>query len=171
MPLFSPASSGSSFGAWDNILTKTVQQSVENTTTFADDTDLQFTVVAGKTYEIEGIIMYEMSSVANYKWGVIYPALTGANQAVGFRRDLSTGGSIGQTIPQSAVTGQWPGNGGVQIGIDAANRVQAMMFHLVISIVTGGTFKFQFAQGSAGGVGTFARTNPGSSLRYKKLTP
>jgi hypothetical protein len=52
---------------WDIIITKSSSQSVTNSVTMVDDTDLSWSVSSGETWRFEMTILYEGTTACDYK--------------------------------------------------------------------------------------------------------
>ena len=147
-----------------NIIVKSANQNVVNSSTLVDDTELQFSVVAGGNYMIQMVLATAGdSSLNDYKFGYAVSAgtMTGSGNAICRNAANSavvtalnvTGASITNAIPVGQI-GNLNGitTGTIDFGFYATNN---------------GIFKFQFALNS--GVSGTARTCKGTILKYKRL--
>ena len=146
------------------VIVKSANQNVVNSSTLVDDTELQFSVVAGGNYMIQMVLATAGdSSLNDYKFGYAVSAgtMTGSGNAICRNAANSavvtainvTGASITNAIPIGQI-GNLNGitTGTIDFGFYATNN---------------GIFKFQFALNS-GASGT-ARTCKGTILKYKRL--
>ena len=152
-----------------NTIVKSANQDVTNNATLQDDTDLQFSVVATGNYMVELLISTSgSSSTGDYKFGFAVSAGTmiGAGSAICQNATLAasntrisaTAGAVTNSIP----IGQ---NGGT---IPTSSGVVCASANYSFTASANATFKFQFANNSAGASVT-SRTWKGSILRYKRL--
>jgi hypothetical protein len=146
------------------VIIKSANQNVVNSSTLVDDTELQFSVVAGGNYMIQMVLATAGdSSLNDYKFGYAVSAgtMTGSGNAICRNAANSavvtainvTGASITNAIPIGQI-GNLNGitTGTIDFGFYATNN---------------GIFKFQFALNS-GASGT-ARTCKGTILKFKRL--
>jgi hypothetical protein len=153
---------------WTTIV-KSANQDVTNNATLQDDTALQFSVVAGGHYMVEILIATGAnSSTGDYKFAfaISAGAMTGVGSAV-CRNASNTQSNTAVTAANATVTTSIPVGqpGGT---IDTTNGICTVTSDFGFYCTADATFKFQFAQNTAG-VGTTARTWKGSILRYKRL--
>lgn len=151
--------------AWDTILTKSSDQSVENSTTVVDETDLQLTVTAESCWLIEFLIVY-----------------SGTNATVDLKTDVQvTAGTMhglynakGLSSSNAAVDASTALNAAATsttqvFGTDAGDLFRVAHITLSAKFTAGATVKFRFASNAAGGAGTFTRVRAGSLLRAKRI--
>jgi hypothetical protein len=152
-------------GGW-NYIVKSANQDVTNSTVLVDDTDLQFSVVAGGQYMIELDVVLSANSTANdYKF--VLAVTAGTMKAQGILTSNGAGGIA--TIANVTATAA-AATGAAVVGTTSADLDFLHSIKLIYSFTASAnaTFKYQFAQ-NAGGVGTTARTFKGSILKYKKI--
>jgi hypothetical protein len=151
---------------WTTIV-KSANQDVTNNATLQDDTDLQFSVVAGGHYMVEMDICYSGNNVTgDYKFGLALS--TGLMRGTGTFVSVSAASAIstGLVAANNAIN---IGTGQV-IGVFAANidHLNPLTISYNFYVDSNATFKFQFAN-SAAAAGRISRTWKGSILRYKRI--
>lgn len=144
-------------GFWDETISKTTDKSVTSSTTFSDDSELQFSLEASSTYIGEIWIIWDRDTSGGDPYGKIDFAYTGT---------LTTGrGAFPYNISQSAT---WSTFGLGNFGLyqsDSANQYIKIKFMLETS--TSGTFKAQWAQlVSQSGASTL---RAGTTMSIKKV--
>lgn len=152
-------------GGW-NYIVKSANQDVTNSTVLVDDTDLQFSVVAGGQYMIELDVVLSANSTANdYKFVLAVTAGTMKAQGI-----LTSNGAGGIATISNVTATAAAATGTAVVGTTSADLDFLHSIKLIYSFTASAnaTFKYQFAQ-NAGGVGTTARTFKGSILKYKKI--
>jgi hypothetical protein len=149
-----------------SVIVKSANQDVTNSATLTDDTELQFSVVAGGQYMIElDAVIASNSTVADYKSAFAVSA--GTMKGQGIVVNNSTGGVAG-------VSNITAGAASVTNSIGSGTSVNDLDYLLSIKTIYSFTassnaiFKFQFAQNTATSA-TTARTFKGSILKYKKI--
>jgi len=151
---------------WSYIV-KSANQDVTNSATLVDDTELQFSVVAGGQYMTQLDLCYTGNNItSDMKVGFLVSAGTmkGSGILVGFSTASSPANNQSMTVNGTSAAGP------VSIGV-----LQADLDNLVTSTITfnftassNGILKFQFANNSAA-VGAISRIVKGSILKYKKI--
>jgi hypothetical protein len=152
-------------GGW-NYIVKSANQDVTNSTVLVDDTDMQFSVVAGGQYMIEMDVVISASNTANdYKNALVLSA--GTMKGSGILTSNSAGTIAGATniLASTSISTNTSAIGTALSDIDLLHSIK-IIYSFTAS--ANATFKYQFAQ-NAGGVGTTARTFKGSILKYKKI--
>jgi hypothetical protein len=158
---FTPAQSE----GWD-VIVKSANQNVNNAT-LTDDTELQFSVVAGGSYMIEMVLATASDSSTNdYKFGFAVSAgtMTGVGNAV--CRNATNSGTVtvisatAANVTNSIVIGQNTGT------IPSGTGIVTATIDFGFYATSNGVFKFQFALNSGA---TTARTFKGTILKYKRL--
>jgi hypothetical protein len=149
------------------VIVKSANQDVTNNATLQDDTDLQFSVVAGGHYMVEMDICYSGNNVTgDYKFGLALS--TGLMRGTGTFVSVSAASAIstGLVAANNAIN---IGTGQV-IGVFAANidHLNPLTISYNFYVDSNATFKFQFAN-SAAAAGRISRTWKGSILRYKRI--
>ena len=150
------------------VIVKSASQNVVNTTTLTDDTELQFSVVAGGSYMIELTLATSGdSSLSDYNLALALSAGTMIGSGIVVHRNAAnsattTAINASGTIATNSVsvgqnTGTIPSGSGI-VSVTATYGFYA---------TANATFKFQFAL-TSGATGT-ARTWKGSILKYKRL--
>ena len=153
---------------WTTIV-KSANQDVTNNATLQDDTDLQFSVVAGGHYMVEMIIATGAnSSTGDYKFAfsVSSGAITGQGSAI-YRNASNTQSNTTVSALNAAVTNSIPvGQNGGNIDTNAGIVVATVNFGFYCT--QNATFKFQFAQNTQTSSAS-ARTWKGSIMKYKRI--
>jgi hypothetical protein len=152
---------------WTTIV-KSANQDVTNNATPQDDTELQFSVVAGGHYMVEMNICYSgNNATGDYLWRFAVSA--GTMKARGIAIIFST--AVAPTL--QAVTAGSPGaatTGSIQCGVAGTDldelHTTTATFNFYAS--ANATFKFQFANNAAA-AGRISRTWKGSILKYKRI--
>ena len=147
---------------WTTIV-KSANQDVTNDATLQDDTDLQFSVVAGGHYMIELDITWSANdATGDYKFD--YALSTGTMNAYGFywTNNITTINNINASNLQTSS----------DISINTINTNVNIIIPLKIVITAlinnNGTFSYRFANNTAG-AGRTSRTWKGSILKYKRI--
>lgn len=147
-----------------SIIVKSANQNVTNSSTLVDDTELQFSVVAGGNYMIQMVLATAGdTSINDYKFAFVVSAgtMTGAGNAV--CRNASNSATVnGLTVTGASITNA------IIIGqIGNINGIVTANIDFGFYATTNGIFKFQFALNS--GTSGTARTCKGTILKYKRL--
>jgi len=150
---------------WTTIV-KSANQDVTNSATLVDDTDLQFSVVAGGHYMIVMDTVISCNSAAgDYKNGfkVSSGTMKGSGIFVG-----TSNAAVAQTIAYNVSGANTTGT--VASGTNAADLDLLASARIMFSFTASAnaTFSYQFAQNSAV-ISTLARTWKGSILKYKRI--
>ena len=150
---------------WD-VIVKSASQNVNNAT-LTDDSELQFSVVAGGSYMIQMVLATASDSSTNdYKFGFAVSAgtMTGVGNAV--CRNATNSGTVtvisatATNVTNSVVIGQNTGT------IPSGTGIVTATIDFGFYATANGVFKFQFALNSGA---TTARTFKGTILKYKRL--
>ena len=153
---------------WTTIV-KSANQDVTNNATLQDDTELQFSVVAGGHYMIDLMIATGSTGSANdykFAFAVSSGAMTGQGSAI-HRNATNAQSNTTVSALAAAVTNSIPvGQNGGAIGTSAGIVVATANFGFYCT--ANATLKFQFANNTAG-VGEISRTWKGSILKYKRI--
>jgi len=147
------------------LITKSANQDVTNTTTVADDTELKFAVVAGKTYSASFRVIYSGSDgTGDFKWelGVSAGTMTGRGFAL-YHNAAQTFSSTDLNALGTATTAQISNGTNGPVGF-----TNNMTIDFSFQVSNTGTFVFRFANVAAG-VGRVSRAWAGSTLRWKQL--
>ena len=148
-----------------SIIVKSANQDVTNNATLQDDTDFQFSVVAGGHYMVSmNLTTSANNSTGDLKWGF--------NVSAGTMKGYGTIQSIGTT---SAVSNVIISANSINVTTAIPIGAESDLDFLVHSQISysftasaNATFKFQFANNAAG-AGRTSRTWKGSILKYKRL--
>lgn len=150
---------------WTTIV-KSANQDVTNNATLQDDTDLQFSVVAGGHYMVEMSICYSGNdTTGDYKNRIALTAglMRGHGHCITF--NLTAAAVINNVIlANNAITTNSTGVG-VLANLDHLNT---MIISYNFYVDSNATFKYQFANNTAG-AGRTSRTWKGSILKYKRI--
>jgi hypothetical protein len=150
-----------------SVIVKTANQDVTNSAFLVDDTQLQFSVVAGGQYMTELNLCYSgNNNTADLK--LAYTLSAGTMKASGI--------VIGFSLASSPANNQTLAvNGTIQAGPATIGVVQSDIDNLLTSTIyfnftasANAVLKFQFANNIAA-PGAISRINKGSILKYKKI--
>lgn len=149
---------------WTVVL-KNANQDVTNSATLVDDSDLQFSVVAGGHYMLElDLVISSNSTVADYKSA--FNVSAGTMKGLGIVTNYSTSNvaQITTIIGQAATTNSV--SSGTQFS--DLDYILSIKFIYSFNASANAIFKYQFANSTAG-VGFISRTWKGSILKYKRI--
>jgi hypothetical protein len=152
-------------GGW-TIIVKSANQDVTNNATLQDDTDLQFSVVAGGHYMIEmDIVISANNTTGDYKNAFFVSAGT----------MLGKGYMIGPTATGAAQVNEYASNAAATSSALALGSPLANLDYLVSTKIiysfqasANATLSYQFANNTAA-AGRTSRTWKGSILKYKRI--
>lgn len=148
---------------WDSVITKAADQSVTNSSTLVDDTELQKAVLAGEVWQFELILIYSGdSATADFKWGLVVSAgtMTGTVKYVQLSAaDAATDAAL-SAVADTVVS--------VSAGADAVDGKRTIWIRATLTFTTNNTFKLQFAQQNITAAKT-VKTRIGSVMRCKKF--
>ena len=153
-------------GGW-NYIVKSANQDVTNNATLQDDTELQFSVVAGGQYMIEmDLVVSASSASADYKFALALSSGTMKAMGVGTCYTVTAVAQvIAITANSSAISTVVP-IGGIIGDIDLLMSVK-IIYSFTAS--ANAILKYQFANNAAF-ASQISRTFKGSILKYKKIT-
>lgn len=157
--------SASDPAGWTYIV-KSANQDVTNNATLQDDTEFQFSVVAGGHYMIELHIVFSANnSAGNYRYGLVVSS--GIMKGGGnYLATQSTGGFVSGLInANSTASTNLITSGTLAADID---MLQSININYSFFVSDNGIFKYQFANAIAGAFRT-SRTWKGSILKYKRI--
>lgn len=150
---------------WTTIV-KSANQDVTNNATLQNDTDLQFSVVAGGHYMIEMDIVFSSTNTsADFKSAL--NVSTGTMKGAGISIGASTAGAA-QTSAYNAnpsASTNSISSGTISADIDVLSSIK-IIYSFTAS--ANATFRYQFAQNTAVAA-TTARVWKGSILKYKRI--
>jgi hypothetical protein len=149
-----------------SVIVKSANQDVTNNATLQDDTELQFSVVAGGQYMTELNLCYAGNNItADMK--LAYTLSTGTMKASGIVVGFSLGSSPAnnQSISVNGTISAPASIGVIQADLDNLHTA-TITFNFTAS--SNAILKFQFANNSAA-VGAISRIVKGSILKYKKI--
>ena len=147
---------------WTTIV-KSANQDVTNSTTLVDDTDLQFSVVAGGHYMIEMNIVWSSNNASgDYKFDYAVSA--------GLMFGFGVYWGSGKTTVNSVNASNQSSSGDITLQTQSGNVSVIIPMSIIITIFvdTNATFSYRFANNSAG-AGRISRTWKGSILKYKRI--
>ena len=154
-----------SIGGWSYIV-KSANQDVTNNATLQDDTELQFSVVAGGQYMIElDVVLSASSTVGDYKNTLAVSAGTMKGQGIITSNSATASPQVSGINANSAAVGTTTTIGTLAADLDLLHSIK-IIYSCTAS--ANATLKYQFANTSAG-VGFISRTLKGSILKYKKI--
>lgn len=137
-------------------LSKASDQTVNNSATLADDTTLTFSMNASTKYRIRGIIFFDTTAAADYKFAFSAPS-SPTLERWNLIRTVA-----GATPAEVAVATANPGT----ISLTGTGTTGGwIQFDIIIHNLNSGTFKFQFAQNTQTN-DTGAITRAGSYMEY-----
>jgi hypothetical protein len=145
---------------WTTIV-KSANQDVTNSAAFVNDTEFQFSVVAGGKYMIEMNVVWSAND-GNADYGCRLSISTGNMNGYGFAiasdqtttRQLTNGTSSGTIVLNTAST--------------SLDFLQSLTVTYCFSASANATVRWQVANGIAG-AGRTSRTGKGSIMKYKRL--
>jgi hypothetical protein len=148
-------------GVWTEI-SKSSDQSVVNSTTLVDDSELQFSVVSGGYYDVELRLFYYVSNTnADYKFAVALPSQSNwAGRLLG----IDTAAAAYHLVAQGVNSTGWAG----AIGGNGNANPQPTKVEVMFRAGGNGTFKWQFANNAASS-GYTSTTKAKSLLRWRRL--
>jgi len=150
---------------WTTIV-KSANQDVTNSVVFQDDTELQFSVVAGGYYMVELDLCYSGNNTTGDYQGR-FQLNGGTMQGQGQYVGMTAAGAI-QTV--LILVSASAASSGFVFGVNSANfdYLHSPRFQFAFSCTANATFKYQFCNVSAA-AGRTSRTNKGSILKYKRI--
>jgi len=149
-----------------NVIVKSSNQDVTNNATLQDDTDLQFSVVAGGHYMIEmDIVISANNTTGDYKNAFFVSA--GTMLGTGFMLGANATGAVQTNIYTSNTAAT---STTVPLGTQVANIDLLSSTKIIYSFQASAnaTLSYQFANNSAA-AGRTSRTWKGSILKYKRI--
>lgn len=144
-----------------SVIVKSANQDVTNSTTLVNDTDLQFSVVAGGHYMVEmNLCCSSNNTTGSYR--LAFNISSGIMKGSGSLDQYATANSLINStgIQSTIITLTTP--------IADIDSLMAIKIRFNFSVDTNTTFKFNFANGAAG-AGRISRTWKGSILKYKRI--
>jgi hypothetical protein len=148
-----------------NVIVKSANQDVTNNGTLQDDTDFQFSVVAGGHYMVSLDLTYSgNNSTGDYKCA--FAVSSGTINGYGTTQSINTISAVQNLIITAAAASATAGLAfGTETDID---RLVYAKLQFSFTASANATFKYQFANNAAGS-GRISRTWKGSILKYKRL--
>lgn len=162
-------------GGWRDCLspwiqiTKSSDQDVTNSATYANDNDLQFNVTAGKVYTVRFNVCYAgNSSSGNYKGEFTFPAAIAAKNVSGRYVGTAVGDSAVASAGTLGGTTTFPNNGLSMGTADAFSDKRVFEGDFTFQPNADGMMHYMFAQNTATD-STAARTCANSFIEYQAL--
>lgn len=149
-----------------NYIVKSANQDVTNNATLQDDTELQFSVVAGGHYMLElDAVISANNTTGDYKNAFVVSAGTMKAQGIIM---TNTNLGVAQITNINAISANITNT--VSIGTTTADIDMLLFIKILFSFTASAnaTLKYQFANNSAG-AGNISRTWKGSILKYKRI--
>jgi len=149
-----------------SVIVKSANQDVTNNITLQDDTEFQFSVVAGGHYMIEAdITISANNTTGDYKNAFAVSAGTMKAQGIIICNTATAVAQVINTNANSAAV-----SSSTTIGMLTADIDMLLSIKIIYSFTASAnaTFKYQFANNSAG-AGNISRTWKGSILKYKRI--
>jgi hypothetical protein len=165
-----PAGGGGGSSVWTTTKTKASDDTVTNSSTLTNDSELVANVDANGLYLFELIIFYKGdSSAADYKFGLLLSnAMTILNQILVQAINIGTG-LLATTQTNVGFSTTLFNDGGAGIGTDSSNTVFGFCTRgILVAPSVASTLQFQFAQNVAT-IGTSCKTLIGSTMRLQKF--
>ena len=152
-------------GGW-NYIVKSANQDVTNSATLQDDTELQFSVVAGGHYMLElDAVISANNTTGDYSNGFLVSSGTMKGSGI---LTCNTNTAIAQVVSTNA--NSTATSGATPIGMLIADLDMLLSIKIIYSFTASAnaTFKYQFAN-TAAAAGRISRTWKGSILKYKRI--
>lgn len=148
---------------WDSTITKAADQSVTNSTTLVDDTELQKAVLAGEVWMFELILIYSGdSTAADFKWALAISSgtMTGIVKYSGLSSADAGADAALSAVADTVVS--------VSAGADAVDGKRTIWIRAFLTFSANSTLKLQFAQQTLTAAKT-CKTRIGSIMRCKRI--
>lgn len=153
---------GADPAGWTTIV-KSANQDVTNSNVLVDDTDLQFSVVAGGHYMVEMDIVWSANdATGDYK----FDYAVSAGLMFGFGVYWGSGSTTVNSV--NAANQLTSADITLQTQSGNINVIIPMKISITIFLDSNATFSYRFANAAAG-AGRISRTWKGSILKYKRL--
>ena len=152
-------------GGW-NYIVKSANQDVTNSATLVDDTDLQFSVVAGGHYMLElDAVVSANNTTGDYSNGFLVSSGTMKGSGI---QTCNTATTAAQVVSVNA--NSTAASGATPMGMLIADLDMLLSIKIIYSFTASAnaTFKYQFANAAAA-AGRISRTWKGSILKYKRI--
>lgn len=151
---------------WTTIV-KSANQDVTGSNVFVNDTELQFSVVAGGIYMIEASVIIAVSN-SSYGYKQDFRVSSGAQSGSGVLHGRNTTNTLGTDLLTIAGGAAASTNGFAFGSLASLNHPSYCTFEYAFHASANATFSYRFALTSSVG-GVTARTLKGSILKYKKI--
>lgn len=160
------ATGSSGASDWDTTITKSVDDTVTNSATLTNDSELVTgALVSGGVYRLELFIIYSgTSATADYQWQLSLPVPTSG--AVGEILGLTTTDAVSLATLQSGIN-LYP-NGSSSHGTDASSTKRSVVVRISFTANAVTAIQFKFAQNTITAANS-VKTYAGSYMRFKKV--
>jgi hypothetical protein len=149
-----------------NVIVKSANQDVTNSATLTNDTDLQFSVVAGGHYMVEmDIVISCNNTTGDYKNAFFVSAGTQKSHGILLGTSVSGNATVALYNANAAAISTVIGIGTIMNDLDGLLSIK-IIYSFTAS--ANATFSYQFANNAAG-AGRTSRTWKGSILKYKRI--
>ena len=152
-------------GGW-NYIVKTANQDVTNNATLQDDTELQFSVVAGGQYMIELDAVISMNNNTS-RYSNRLDISAGTMKGMGVMTHINNAGSAAVTSLSAFAAANTAATSIINPSVDI-DGLTSLKIIFSFTASANAIFKYKFANVTAG-VGWTSRTWKGSILKYKKI--
>lgn len=148
-------------------VTKTVDDTVTNSTTLTDDSELFFSTVAAESvWLIEGLLVYSSNDAnADFKFDF---SVGGATAYGSFRVDGISSGDVALSTATMTVFNQANPSAAQAVAGDAGGSVRGVNFRGIMKFSSNTNFRIRFAQNTLTAAKD-AKLKAGSILRAKRL--
>jgi hypothetical protein len=152
-------------GGW-NYIEKSANQDVTNNATLQDDTELQFSVVAGGKYMIEMDVVISMNNTTS-RYSNRLDISAGTMKGMGIMTNISNAGSAQVTTLSAFAAANTAATSIINPSLDIDGLTSLKIIYSFTASANA-IFKYKFANLVAA-VGGISRTYKGSILKYKKI--
>jgi hypothetical protein len=152
-------------GGW-NYIEKSANQDVTNNATLQDDTELQFSVVAGGKYMIEMDVVISMNNTTS-RYSNRLDISAGTMKGMGIMTNISNAGSAQVTTLSAFAAANTAATSIINPSLDI-DGLTSLKIIFSFTASANAIFKYKFSNLLAA-VGGISRTSKGSILKYKKI--
>jgi len=151
---------------WGVVKVKSADQSVINSTTVVDDTELNWPVNSGELWRFEIVLVYEATTACDFKFDLAISSGT----MVGWWRYAGSDTTANAILVSTGVRYSAVANAtAVAAGGQGAGLKASILIEGIVRADATGVMKFRFAQNTQTS-GVSAITKAGSTLKAKKLS-
>lgn len=148
---------------WDYVIRKSSNQSVTNSTTLVDDTQLQFNVFTDQVWQFELVIVYVSDTTGDYKFALAAPISVAWHRSVGSDTTANAiAVSTGVRTASTTVTAS------TSLGGSGSTSKKLIFIEGMFVASGNGLFRYQFAQNVQTN-GQNATTQTGSLLKAARI--